>query len=345
MTSVAPTDRQERLETARIPRIAVIGCGYWGKNLVRNFSELGALEALVDVDASTVAALIAKHGGRAAGLDEVLKETDTEAVAIAVPASAHFAFAKRALEAGKHVFVEKPLALDLAEADSLCALAERLDRRLMVGHLLQYHPAFLKLKELVQSGRLGKIQYLYSHRLNFGLIRREEDILWSFAPHDISMILSVVGSSPEQVTATGGYHLRSDIADVTTTHLAFAGGERAHVFVSWLHPFKEQKLVVVGTTGMAAFDDCLPWDRKLVLFPHQTEWRNGIPTAIKAEEIPIAVDIGEPLRAECQHFLECVATGATPRTDGREGLQVLSVLTRASASLDTDRNSKNPPLP
>ena len=158
-----------------------------------------------------------------------------------------------------------------------------LDRRLMVGHLLQYHPAFLKLKELVREGRLGRLQYLYSNRLNFGKIRREEDILWSFAPHDLSMILSLVGQEPDAVECVGSYYLHQRIADLTTTHLSFPGGERAHVFVSWLHPFKEQKLVVVGSEAMAVFDDGEPWERKLLLFPHQINWRDGIPTPHKAE--------------------------------------------------------------
>ncbi len=185
---------------AAVPRIAVIGCGYWGKNLVRVFAELGALAALVDAHPPTVAALQAKHGGRAMSFEEALADDEIDAVAIAAPAALHHRLAKEALKAGKHVFVEKPLALEVAEAQELCELAERLDRRLMVGHLLQYHPAFLKLKELVREGRLGRLQYLYSNRLNLGKIRREEDILWSFAPHDLSMILSLVGSEPVGVT-------------------------------------------------------------------------------------------------------------------------------------------------
>jgi acetyltransferase-like isoleucine patch superfamily enzyme len=203
----------------------------------------------------------------------------------------------------------------------------------MVGHLLQYHPAFLKLKELAREGRLGRLQYLYSNRLNLGRIRREEDILWSFAPHDLSMILSLVGQEPDTVETIGSYYLHERIADVTTTHLRFSGGERAHVFVSWLHPFKEQKLVVIGSDAMAVFDDGEPWERKLVLFPHRINWRDGMPNPLRAEAIAVTLEPGEPLQAECQHFLDCVEVGATPRTDGREGLRILTVLTRASASL------------
>src|SRR5262245_60201721 len=245
------------------PKIAAVGAGYWGKNIIRNFATLNALAAIVDQDEATAQALCSEHGGTVATFEDVLANASIAAVAIATPAALHHKLAKAALEAGKHVFVEKPLALTLGDAEELVTIAERLDRRLMVGHLLQYHPAFLKLKELVREGRLGRLQYLYSNRLNLGKIRREEDILWSFAPHDLSMILSLVGHEPDCVESVGSYYLHQHIADVTTTHLSFPGGERGHVFVSWLHPFKEQKLVVVGTDAMAVFDDSEPWERKL----------------------------------------------------------------------------------
>jgi UDP-2-acetamido-3-amino-2,3-dideoxy-glucuronate N-acetyltransferase len=223
--------------------------------------------------------------------------------------------------------------LTAAEAERLCALAERRDRRLMVGHLMQYHPAFIKLREMVGEGALGRLEYISSTRLNLGKVRREEDILWSFAPHDLSMILSLVGQEPSEVTAQGGYYLHKTIADVTTTLLAFPGGEQAHVFVSWLHPYKEQKLVVIGDRGMAVFDDGQPWSRKLLLYPHQIEWREAMPVPQRAEADPVALDEGEPLNLECRHFLDCVASGGRPRTDGREGLRVLRVLARASEAL------------
>ena len=330
-----------RLDRSR-PRVAVIGAGHWGKNIVRNFAALNALAAVVDRDRSTAQALCAQYGGAEAGFDAVLADESIGALAIATPAILHYEHAKAALEAGKHVFVEKPLACSPAEAEELVTLAERLDRRLMVGHLLQYHPAFLKLKELVREGRLGRLQYLYSNRLNLGKIRREEDVLWSFAPHDLSMILSLVGQEPESVEAIGGYHLHERIADTTAIHLSFPGGERAQVFVSWLHPFKEQKLVVVGSEAMAVFDDGGPLERRLTLFPHRIDLHDGVPSPQKAEPIPIEIEDGEPLRAECQHFLDCVEIGATPRTDGREGLRILTVLTRASASLH-GRVTQHPP--
>jgi UDP-2-acetamido-3-amino-2,3-dideoxy-glucuronate N-acetyltransferase len=323
-------------------RVAVIGCGYWGKNLVRNFAELGALEAIVDVDPETAKSLTGAFGGRALGFEAALNDPTIQAVAIATPASNHYASAKAALEAGKHVFVEKPLSLRVEEADELCALAERLDLRLMVGHLLQYHAAFLKLRQIVREGKLGRLQYIYSNRLNLGKIRREEDILWSFAPHDLSMVLALVGSEPASVRAVGGYYLNDAIADVTTTHLSFPGGEQAHVFVSWLHPYKEQRLVVVGSEAMAVFDDGESWARKLLLYPHKVEWKDNRPMPSKADAVPVAVEQAEPLRQECLHFIDCVRTGARPRTDGREGLGVLRVLARASEALTSERGKLAP---
>jgi predicted dehydrogenase/acetyltransferase-like isoleucine patch superfamily enzyme len=331
--AVAASRGAGRGDTAGDPRVAVIGCGYWGRNHVRNYARMGVLDALVDQDAEAVRELTTEHGVRAASLDEVLADETIEAVVCATPAELHYRIAKRALEAGKHVLVEKPLALELAQAEELCALAERLDRRLMVGHILQYHPAFLKLQELVREGRLGRIQYIWSTRLNLGKIRREEDILWSFAPHDISMILSLLGTEPDEVQAVGGYFLNKSVADVTTTHLSFAGGEQAHVFVSWLHPFKEQKFVVVGQAAMAVFDDGEPWNQKLKLYPHKVEWRNNMPLPTKADPVPVEIEPAEPLREEARHFLECIRTGARPRTDGHEGVRVLRVLAQASSAL------------
>jgi acetyltransferase-like isoleucine patch superfamily enzyme len=207
----------------------------------------------------------------------------------------------------------------------------------MVGHLLQYHAAFTRLAEMVRDGVLGHLEYVYSNRLNLGRFRREENILWSFAPHDLSMILGLIGTEPDHVHAVGGWPLHRSIADVTTTHLGFPGGERAHVFVSWLHPFKEQKLVAVGEGGMAVFDDGEPWESKLVVYPHHVDWREGLPEPVRAEAQPVALKAAEPLEEECRHFVDCVQSGTTPRTDGREGLRVLRVLAAAEASLDAQR--------
>ena len=322
---------------AGLARVAVLGCGYWGKNLVRNFSDLGALAAICDPDRAAAEKLAVSHKSGVADWTSVQADSSIEAVAIAAPAALHYSLAREALEAGKHVFVEKPLALEVSDAKALCEVASRTKRQLMVGHLLQYHPAFLRLRELVRDGALGRLQYLYSNRLNLGKIRREEDILWSFAPHDISMILTLVGQEPEHVSAHGGNYLHKSIADVTTTHIAFPGGEQAHIFVSWLHPFKEQKLVVVGDRGMAVFNDGEVWKSKLLLYRHRIEWRDALPLVEKAEAEPVALEAGEPLRLECLHFLNSIADGTQPRTNGDEGLRVLKVLAAASESLRAER--------
>src|SRR4051812_18210618 len=270
-------------KAARGIRVAVVGCGYWGKNHVRNYAEIGALEALVDRDPQLVADLVAKHGGRALSFEQALDDPRIDAFVFALPPSQNHAMGLKALAAGKHVFVEKPIALEVRHAEELCAAADRHDRRLMVGHILQYHPAFLKLKELVHEGRLGRLRSITSTRLNLGKIKREEDAFWALAPHDISMILSLVGREPEGVEAVAAYHLDPEIADLSTTHLSFAGGAQAQVFVSWLHPFKEQKLAIVGSEAMAVFDDGERWERKLVLYPHKIEWQGDVPVPLPAQ--------------------------------------------------------------
>jgi len=215
------------------------------------------------------------------------------------------------------------------------ALAYERQRVLMVGHLLWYHPAVLKLRALVEEGELGRIQYIYSNRLNLGKIRREENILWSFAPHDISVILGLVGEMPEVIQTQGGNYLHDRIADVTLSLLSFPSGIKAHIFVSWLHPYKEQKLVVVGDRKMAVFDD-VEAHNKLLLYSHTIQWKHHVPIPSRAEAQPIAFDPREPLQAECAHFLECIQTRQTPRTDGHEGLRVLTVLQKCQEALQHD---------
>lgn len=316
--------------------VAVIGSGYWGKNLVRNFHALGALKLICDTNAEVLAGFQEQYPDveTCVAYSEVLSNPEIDGVVIATPAETHFYLAQEALLAGKHVYVEKPLVLDETDAQKLIALAHERKLILMVGHLLQYHPVFLALKKLARSGELGRINYIYSNRLNLGKIRREENALWSFAPHDISMILSLAGEIPDSVLATGGNYLHKEIADVTTTHMEFPSGLKAHIFVSWLHPFKEQKLVVVGDKKMAVFDDTLAWEDKLLIYPHKIEWENNIPVPDKAEAERVEVEKDEPLRSECEHFLGCIQSGSRPYTDGEEGLRVLQVLNAAQRSMD-----------
>jgi len=316
--------------------IAVIGSGYWGKNLVRNFHQIGALKWICDHSEATLKCFKEEYKKvkMTTIISDILLDSSIEGVVIATPAETHFTLAKKALEFGKHIYIEKPLVLDEGDGQILINMAKKRNLILMVGHLLQYHPAFIKLKELVHGGELGRINYIYSNRLNLGKIRREENILWSFAPHDISMILSLTGEMPESVMATGGNYLHQKIADVTTTYLEFPSGIRSHIFVSWLHPFKEQKLVVVGNKKMAVFNDVKSWDQKLFVYPHEIKWENNIPIPAKFEPEKIILPESEPLRLECEQFIESIRTKTLPQTDGNEGLRVLRVLNASQSSLN-----------
>ncbi|MFC6448005.1 Gfo/Idh/MocA family oxidoreductase [Shinella zoogloeoides] len=313
--------------------VAVLGCGYWGKNLVRTFHDLGALAAVHDPDPDVARYMAHEYGAPARSVEAILADPAVGAVAIAAPAWLHASLGLRALRAGKHVFVEKPIALSLDEAREMERAAREAGRVLMVGHLLQYHPVFVKLREMVAAGDLGQLRHVYSNRLNLGKIRREEDVLWSFAPHDLSMILALVGEEPERVYATGGAWLHKQLCDTATAHVSFASGVEAHVFVSWLHPFKEQKLVAVGERAMAVFDDGQPWERKLTIYPHRIDWQGGVPEPVKAEGQAVVVAQDEPLKCECRHFLEVAAAGGRALTDGAEGVRVLKLLHAAEASL------------
>lgn len=310
----------------RPANLAVVGMGHWGRNLVRVFHQLGSLRTVcdrADDRARTVQETLAGVSFTT-DFDTVLADPAVRAVAIATPAVLHYEMALLALEAGKDVFVEKPLALTVADGNHLVQAARSHGRILMVGHILRYHPAIRKLSELISRGDLGRLRYLYSNRLNIGKIRSEENILWSFAPHDISVMLALLGEEPSHVHCWGSAYLHPTVYDVTMSQFLFPSGVQAHIYVSWLHPFKEQRLVVIGSEKMAVFDDTA--EHKLVLYPHKVEWKNRIPTAVKAEGQAVDIGDAEPLREECSHFLSCVESRRTPLTSGEEGLRVLRLL-------------------
>ena len=322
--------------------IALIGLGYWGKNILRNLYELEIIHTACD----SSSAVIALHKKKFTGInyftsiDDVLKNKEIKGVVIATPASTHYDLVKRAIIAGKDVFVEKPLALTVKHGEELLELAKKQEKILMVGHILQYHPAIIKLKDLILSGELGKIQYIYSNRLNIGKLRTEENILWSFAPHDISIILMLIGEEPVNVRAFGGDYLNKGIYDTTLTTLEFKNGIKGHIFVNWLHPYKEQKLIVVGSKGMAVFDDISK--EKLFIYPHKIEWKDGkIPVACKEDYKVVNIDDKEePLKLELKHFAECIENRKTPKTDGYEGVKVLKILEAAEKSLLISKSDK-----
>jgi UDP-2-acetamido-3-amino-2,3-dideoxy-glucuronate N-acetyltransferase len=323
-------------------RVSVVGAGYWGKNLVRNYHALGALASVCDIDDETLDRVRKEYRvATTKDYDAILGDPVVDAVVIAVPAALHYDFTKRALQAGKDVFVEKPLALHAREGKELVDLANTQGLVLMVGHILEYHPAILELNRLIREGDLGKIQYIYSSRLNLGKLRTEENILWSFAPHDISVILGILGELPVHATSQGGSFLNPPIVDTTLSTLEFPSGVKAHIFVSWLHPFKEQRLCIIGSEKMAVFDDLEPV-KKLVLYAHRINWLDRKPVAERDGGMVIPIPKEEPLERECEHFLECVRTKSTPRTNGKNALHVLEVLDACGRSLN--QNGARVPL-
>ena len=314
--------------------IAVVGCGYWGNNLIRNFNDLGHLKCVCDTNKNNLDKILEKFNTEIRTFNEILDSDDISGIVISTPAETHYKLAYEALGHNKHVFVEKPLALHYEEANKLVDLAQSNDLVLMVGHLLQYHPAFVTLRNFIQDGGLGNLRYIYSNRLNFGKLRKEENILWSFAPHDISMILSITNSEPLEIQAKGATYLNENIPDVTTTYMKFADNINAHVFVSWLHPHKEQKLVIIGSEGMAVFDDQKKHEEKILIYPHKVNWKDNMPLAEKAEAESLGYEDTEPLRNECLHFIDCIQNNIKCITDGEEGIRVLKVLNQAQQSLD-----------
>ncbi len=314
-------------------QVAVVGVGYWGKNIARSFAELGALGAIVDTNAAIAEPVAAQTGAPIRPLDDVLADPAIAGIAIATRAETHYALASLALAAGKHVFVEKPLVLDEGEADRLIAQANDAGRVLMVGHLLRYHPLFRRMLEIIRSGEHGALRYVYSDRMSLGKIRTEEDVLWSFAPHDISMVLAIAGAEPVAVTAQGKGWVDPAISDYATAQLTFADGLKADIRTTWLSYKKVQQCVAICDRATIVFEDSeKEWGRKLAIHPHDVVTEAGLPVPKRGEMAFVDVPQAEPLKAECAHFLECLA-GAKPLTDGEEGRAVLRVLQRATETM------------
>ena len=316
--------------------IAVVGCGHWGKNLVRNFYELGVLASICDPNIDTAEKYSKQYAEQYSvknhSFSEIINNPNIQGVVLAVPAKYHASMAIDVMKQGKHVFVEKPLAMNEVEATLMIKTAKENKVQLMVGHLIQYHPVFQKVKEMVLGGEIGEIDYLYSNRLSFGKIRTEEDVVWSFAPHDISMILSLTNQEPEFITAHSTAILQDNIADTATIHMTFKSGLKSHISVSWLHPYKEQKLVVIGKKAMLVFDDTKPWNEKLWIQRYQLEINQDSPILKKNDLEFIKVIEDEPLKNECKHFIDVVENNIKPSTNDQEGLKVLKVLTATTLS-------------
>jgi predicted dehydrogenase len=321
-------------------RVGIAGLGYWGSNIARNLEALPGCELAwcCDTDPERRERMRASFpAARFSGdLDEMLADQSVVAVAVATPVPTHAALAELTLSSGRHCFVEKPLACDVASAERLVELAAERDRVLMVGHLLAYHPALVALRELCDSGELGQIRYVYSQRLNLGRLRADENALWSLGAHDVSAILALTGELPEQVSARGESYVREGVEDVVFAHLAFAGGLAAHIHVSWLDPRKERRLTVVGSQRMATFDD-MEAERTLTVYDKGFDpdaAAEGNYVARSGEQRSPAISRREPLRIELEHFFECLRSGAAPRSGGLEGLRAVRVLAALQESLD-----------
>lgn len=315
------------------PRIALIGCGRWGRNIARVLSELGALHLVVDPAEDKIADYVSSLGATVTSDINAAFDAAIDGVAIAAPAVDHFALAHRALEHGKAVFVEKPLALDLDEAANLASLATASNLPLIVGHLLQYHPAFVRLKQVIAEGAIGEVRHISSSRFNPGAIRTEEDALWSMAPHDFSMILGITEAEPLSVEALAVRIVNPEVPDQFAVHLRFSDTLTAQVNVSWLSPFKEHKLVVLGTRGAIVFEDThAERERKLVIYPNYVDRSGGCPTFVKGHGDPIEWPNFEPLREEMSAFLSCIKLGGITKTGPAEAIPVLRLLHRASSA-------------
>jgi predicted dehydrogenase len=320
-------------------QVGVVGLGYWGPNLARNLAAIPGCRLTWLCDSSEPArARLAQAfpGARATGeIEQLLADPELDAVVLATPVPTHAELAVRVAQAGKHCFVEKPLATSAADAERAVAAAEQAGRVLMVGHLLEYHPAVGKLKELLDGGELGALYYLYGNRLNLGKLRADENALWSLGAHDVSVVLHLIGEEPSECLAHGHSYVREGVEDVVFCYLRFPSGTVAHLHLSWLDPHKERRLTVVGARRMATFDD-MQLEGKLTVYDKGFDedvrsWGEYI--ARSGEIFSPHIPNVEPLRVECEHFIECIRSGAAPRSDGHSGLRVVRVLERLQRSL------------
>ena len=315
------------------PRIAVVGCGYWGANHVRTLKTLGALQAVSDRNAAKAEGFAKDYDCRALDVEEVFSDADIDAIVLALPPQFHTEYAIKAIENGKDILVEKPIALTVPDAELAVAAAKAAKRIFMVGHVLRFHPAFEKLLALISAGELGQIKYIHSHRLGLGKFHTENDALWDLAPHDLSMILAITGTEPSEVRGEGAA-LLDHLSDFAHLHMKFPNGIRSHLFASRLNPYRERRLTVVGTKAMAVFDDGERWDKKLAVYRHAV-WQDSGQWAFTANE-PTYVHVSEamPLTRECEHFIRCIQTREEPRTNGEEAVRVLRILTAGTVTHD-----------
>ncbi|MDF1607991.1 Gfo/Idh/MocA family oxidoreductase [Hoeflea sp. YIM 152468] len=321
------------MESALPPRIAVVGCGYWGSNHARTFAELGALYAVSDRHPERANAVAAMHGVKAMSFEALLADPEIDGVILALPPQYHANQAIDVVEAGKHLLVEKPIALSVADARRVVDTVQPTGLVAMTGHVLRFHPAFEALEAMIAAGDLGAVRYIHSHRVGLGKFHAENDALWDIAPHDLSLILALTGEKPINVRGVGSAMLNR-LSDFAHLHLQFPSGVRSHVFASRLNPYRERRLTVIGSKAMAVFDDVAPWNEKLAVYHHKL-WEDdyGWQSEMVDPEYRAIAD-GLPLTRECAHFLDCIRTGATPRTPVSDGLAVIEILSEGSVRHD-----------
>ena len=316
-------------------RTGLIGCGMWGRNLARNLSQLGALASVADRDAENAAAFADEFGGKADSIDAVLEQHDLDGIIIATPAFTHADLACRALAAGRHVYVEKPLAMSLDEANRIAAAARDARRVVMVGHLIRYHQAFITLQQEIASGRIGKVQHVMANRLAMGRIRSNESVIHDLCPHDTSLLLALVGEEPTSVSCAGASHITPGIVDHVSAMFAFSDERTAAMNISWISPYKEHRLTLTGSSGSIVFDDSRPWAEKLTLFRDDIQPQGDGFAISRSEPVFLPVDESEPLKQEVATFIDCCDTGNVPPTDLTEALAVQRVLEQMHMSISS----------
>lgn len=316
------------------PRIAVLGCGYWGSNHIRTLKSLDALYAVSDANRARAEGFASEQDCLAIDPEELYERDDVDAIVMALPPQFHAENTIRAVRNGKDVLVEKPAALTASDAERAVKAAREARRIFMVGHVLRFHPAFERLKALIDAGELGEVRYIHSHRLGLGKFHTENDALWDLAPHDLSMIVAITGEPPDEIRGEGAA-LLDHLSDFAHLHMHFPSGIRSHLFASRLNPYRERRLTVVGTRAMAVFDDVEPWERKLAVYRHAI-WQDSGHWAFTANEPSyVKVEQGMPLTRELQHFMHCIRTREEPRTNGEEAILVLEILTAGTVTHDS----------
>jgi predicted dehydrogenase len=318
-----------------LKQVCVVGAGYWGQNHIRTLHELGALGGVVEVNKELLKSIAEQYPAIETykNLDDALNENEFSGFTVATPAETHYAIAKKIIKAKKHVLIEKPMSLTIEDAEDLVKLADKHAVNLMAGHLLLFHPGIIKVKELINSGRIGKLQYIYSNRLNLGQVRTKENVFWSLAPHDISIFQYFTDSYPEEIQANGNTFLQNKIHDSTITQLKYPIGVEGHIFVSWLHPFKEHRLVVIGSEAMISFEDSTK-DKQLNLYSKKFDLRSGVPEKIDGPIERIEYEQKMPLTEELYYFIDHLNGNRPQKSDGYHALEVTRILVEASKQLE-----------